>query len=79
MIEKVITFGPWLVFLISLYAVKISKIISLSNHKFFLPVFFVIWIFLIQGDSIILGPLSRLEIGDGEMKFQGYFPYLTKE
>jgi hypothetical protein len=79
MIEKVITFGPWLVFLISLYAVKISKIISLSNHKFFLPVFFVIWIFLIQGDSIILGPLSRLEMGDGEMMFQGYFPYLVKE
>ena len=36
-------------------------------------------IFIIQGDSILLGERARLEFGDGEMLFHGYFPYLAKQ
>jgi hypothetical protein len=43
-----------------------------------LGAFAVAWVALVQGDSLLLGPLARPEWGDGEQLFTGYFPYLAR-
>lgn len=78
MLTNVITFGPWLVFLLSFCSLKFIKLPIIPENKVSFYTFFLFWLILVQGDSIFLGPLSRLEIGDGEMLFQGYFDYLSK-
>lgn len=78
MIYSILHYGPIIVFLsvlaynykfgIEWFPKTIKGIILVS----------VLWVFIVQFDSFILGPYGRLEMGDGEMMYLGYFPYLTR-
>ncbi len=76
MISLLLTVGPWAIFLLAWGAAAWA----MRGRAFSAGVLFrlgVLWILLVQGESL-LGPLARLEWGDGERLFQGYFPYLAE-
>ncbi len=77
MIGPLLVYGPWVVFVVALAALLATKGRWFPKTEWGLIAAGAVWIFLIQGDSILLGPRARLEWGDGETLFIGYFPYLA--
>ena len=72
MIGLLLGYGPWVVFagsLTVLFPVTRRWLPESGRALFGLG---AVWVFLIQGDSVLLGSRARLEWGDGEMLFLGY-------
>jgi hypothetical protein len=77
LVGEALFFGPWVVFIVALAGLLISRGRWFPRTSRGQVIAGVVWILLIQGDSIVLGPRARLEWGDGEMLFFGYFRYLA--
>lgn len=77
MVAAALFYGPWIVFAVALAALLISNGRWFPKSTRGLWIAGTVWILLIQGDSVAMGPRARLEWGDGEMLFLGYFRYLA--
>ncbi len=78
MIAFALGWAPYIVLVAAYLSLSIvSRSMSIPDSKNFITILSILWIFVVQGDSILLGPFSRLEWGDGEFMFLGYFPYLA--
>lgn len=78
MMALVLAYGPWLVFLAAFVALLFTFDRWMPASRLGLALAGIAWVFLVQGDSLILGPRARLEWGDGDLLFMGYFPYLAQ-
>ncbi|MBN2752895.1 MAG: hypothetical protein JXQ84_09325 [Rhodospirillaceae bacterium] len=77
MIGKLLIYAPWAVLVVAFLFLKVMVPRLFPSSRRGLIFLGGLWILMVQGDSLLLGPLAPLEWGDGEMMFYGYFPYLA--
>jgi hypothetical protein len=72
--------GPWIFF--TLTAVIVFHNLEKIKREFSLKELIFLgfaWVLFIQAEGILPGPFSRLEWGDGDRLFTGYYPWLAAQ
>lgn len=77
MISQILDIAPWAVFAGSFAVLLILTRWRLPEAPWAIFMAGFVWVLLVQGDSILLGPRARIEWGDGELLFLGYFHHLA--
>lgn len=80
MITWLVQIGPWVLFIFSLFGSLhfLSQTTKVPNRGA-LIIMGVVWVCLVQAEGLFFGPFSRLEWGDGDRLFTGYFPWLAEQ
>jgi hypothetical protein len=80
MFELLMQIGPWVLFILaSGLTFYLLRKVAEAPRQTTLIVLGVAWVLFIQAEGILPGPFSRMEWGDGDRLFTGYFPWLAAQ